>query len=403
MKKIVGVLCLSLFLLGCSPKVSKDEYMQNVKELIIEQEFAKAEGYVELALENDKDNEEAKKYQEQLRHFINAISKKESSIEEAKEEFEKVIEIKGGSSQLVKYSKKHLADIIDKGKYTIKQGNVEDNKTKKKLWNEEKSTNLGTLMLQWGTSMGQVYKEYDLTQNLDYSGLLLPKDLISGEVKPIFDEKGIELSWEKNGQTMGEYTVVAFYSDFETQDIRDSPHSYLFVIHNEQAKVFITSQTQGTSDNSMYFNQTENPDLLSGFEQIYNETYIPKPAEEVSASQASTLDSESLRLLDFLAGTYYTTLEEKGGASFSIDKSYYTDLKTDQKYKITGATQNDSGTHPLFSITWDIEDFVERYGSVGPGPQAFIYELHMGIQGNGFALLIPGTDAGFTQNPGYLK
>jgi hypothetical protein len=121
-----------------------------------------------------------------------------------------------------------------------------------------------------------------------------------------------------------------------------------------------------------------------------------KAAEEAEQnSEVSNLDSQTLETVDLLKGVYYRAGTDT--LAFEITDTYYIDYSTNQKYKISSISSEEA-SHTIFTIAWDIDEYEQRNGegSAGMGPQPFIYELVVGIQGNGFSLVPPGADYGYT-------
>lgn len=79
----------------------------------------------------------------------------------------------------------------------------------------------------------------------------------------------IVLNWSESGEEESGYSLVAVYSDAETQDYL-SKHVYFFTINSGVPKVLITSQNQGNPNNYLYFKETENKELRDGFSNIVN-------------------------------------------------------------------------------------------------------------------------------------
>lgn len=279
MKKLLIIISSVVILFGCSSNKPYDQSMQKAKESIVEKEFEKAEGFVELALENKKDDKEAKSYQKQLGYFIDGTSKKESNTKEAKADFEAVTKIEDGSSQLVKYAKE---EIVELGKEPQKPDNQKEEKDKKEevkeevkkettsLWNPERDAKLNAFMMSWGQTVNQQYKQYDESTNVDLYGVMLPEAIFSNAWTMAVNESPVSVEWSTTGEGNADYQLVAVYSDADTQPYL-AKHVYFFVFQKGQPKVLITQQNQGNPDNYLYFKQTESTDLINGFNSIVNE------------------------------------------------------------------------------------------------------------------------------------
>lgn len=66
--------------------------------------------------------------------------------------------------------------------------------------------------------------------------------------------------------------------------------------------------------------------------------------------------------------------DAQGTGRLKIDDHYLTILPEGKMYKITEVSQQGDA----YVISWDLSDFIERYGqeAVGPGPQPFIYQVN---------------------------
>lgn len=137
------------------------------------------------------------------------------------------------------------------------------------LWNEDKAAQLRSFMDDWGAEMEQTYQAYSPGNNVDLYGLALPDGVLSGSDKwqAVIDDTPIDIAWSDTGESSAAYTLVAVYSDAETQDYLDK-HVYFFTIHNGSPLVLVTSQNQGNENDYLYFTETENAKLKEGFKQI---------------------------------------------------------------------------------------------------------------------------------------
>lgn len=223
MKRLLLLITTTIVLFGCSSNASFDQSMQKAKKAIVEKEFEKAEGFVELALENKKEDKEAKNYQKQLEHYNDGLSKKENNIKEAKIDFEAVIKVKGGSSQLVKYAKEEITQL---GKESKKEDTESKEKDKpnqqeqggenRNLWDSEKDLKLNEFMVSWGTTMKQEYKQYNQSESVDMYGVMLPEEILSNKWTVAVDESPVSIEWSANGKGTKDYQLVAVYSDADT-------------------------------------------------------------------------------------------------------------------------------------------------------------------------------------------
>jgi hypothetical protein len=137
------------------------------------------------------------------------------------------------------------------------------------LWNAEKAQQLNSFMQTWGTTMGQIYKEYTPGNNVSLYGLPLPDGILNGTSgwQAVIDGTPIELYWSESGRGTSGYALVSVYSDAESQPYLVQ-HVYFFTLSNGQPTVLVTSQNQGNEQNYLYFKETENTALKAGFAEI---------------------------------------------------------------------------------------------------------------------------------------
>ncbi|MEI5990851.1 hypothetical protein A5881_002356 [Enterococcus termitis] len=270
-------------------------------------------------------------------------------------------------------------------KHSSTKESVEETKqtnTKTVSWTEKNASDLRQFMTSWGKTMKQEYKEYSKANSVNFYGLSIPAGLLEGQMHPKVNEQLVEMNWLEDGEKKDSYTILTVYSDIETTPATGG-HCYLFTIYQDKPVVLVTMQNQGNDENAIVFKETENQDLKNSFNQIVEGTFVPQREKAEEPESTQNLDADTVKAIQLLKGTYYK--DGKGDPVFTIDDNYYTDLVMNKKYKIASITSTEED-HTVYTIAWDIEDFKQLYGSVGPGPQPFIYKLVVGIQGNGFAL-----------------
>lgn len=158
---------------------------------------------------------------------------------------------------------------------SVKESSISNSLTEEKvvnemLWNDDKEKKLNDFMNAWGQTMNQTYKQYSPNNNVDLYGLQLPDSVLNNNKwGAVIGNTPIVLNWSKSGEEESGYSLVAVYSDSETQDYL-SKHVYFFTINSGVPKVLITSQNQGNPNNYLYFKETGNKELRDGFSNIVN-------------------------------------------------------------------------------------------------------------------------------------
>ncbi|MBL5014349.1 hypothetical protein CU016_1112 [Enterococcus lactis] len=160
---------------------------------------------------------------------------------------------------------------------------------KNTLWDTNKASQLETFVTQWGKTLGQEYKSYNLQNNVSLYGTPLPSAVIDGNWKMAINEAPVTVQWSEDGTGHADFNLVAVYSDVETGEYLGQ-HVYFFGFQNGQPKVYLTQQNQGNDKNYMYFNETQNQQLKQGFIDIVNGQTPQTPVVEESTQQATTTE-----------------------------------------------------------------------------------------------------------------
>lgn len=168
-------------------------------------------------------------------------------------------------------------------------------------WNEEKEKALADFMAVWEKSMNQQYQSYGPEHPVDLYGVLLPNAILpTGDWKMVVDNQPVSVIWSEDGLSSESYQLIAVYSDIEhsQQEYAFDMHTYFFMIVEGQPKVFITQQSQGNSDNYLYFSETQNGELRQGFADIFEtgqtsltNSLEPATSEESNASSITDINS----------------------------------------------------------------------------------------------------------------
>lgn len=164
-----------------------------------------------------------------------------------------------------------------------------DSQIKQELWDTNKASQLETFVTQWGKTLGQEYKSYNLQNNVSLYGTPLPQAVINGDWKMAINEAPVTVQWSEDGTGQADFNLVAVYSDVETGEYLGQ-HVYFFGFQNGQPKVYLTQQNQGNENNYLYFNETQNQQLKQGFTDIINGQTPQTPVVEESTQQATTTE-----------------------------------------------------------------------------------------------------------------
>ncbi|MBS7577101.1 MULTISPECIES: DUF4767 domain-containing protein [unclassified Enterococcus] len=168
------------------------------------------------------------------------------------------------------------------------------------LWNTEKSEKLNSFMINWGQAMNRSYKQYSPNNNVDLYGLSLPASVLNNSGwQAVIGDTPIVLNWSEYGDEKSDYSLVAVYSDAETQP-EFAKHVYFFTIYLGQPKVLITTQNQGNENNYLYFTETENFELRNGFNEIVTNNIAPSSSTQTENINLGVIRYKDLNPNDFI-------------------------------------------------------------------------------------------------------
>ncbi len=202
-------------------------------------------------------------------------------------ETDTTIETKKSKTQSTEQTTTEMKQSVEASASSITESSSEE--VKNTLWDTNKDSQLETFVTQWGKTLGQEYKSYNLQNNVSLYGTPLPSAVIDGNWKMAINEAPVTVQWSEDGTGHADFNLVAVYSDVETGEYLGQ-HVYFFGFQNGQPKVYLTQQNQGNDKNYMYFNETQNQQLKQGFIDIVNGQTPQTPVVEESTQQATTTE-----------------------------------------------------------------------------------------------------------------
>ncbi|EOS7791853.1 TPA: DUF4767 domain-containing protein [Enterococcus hirae] len=205
-------------------------------------------------------------------------------------ETDTTIEAKKSKTKSTEQTTTEMKQSVEASASSITESSSEE--VKNTLWDTNKASQLETFVTQWGKTLGQEYKSYNLQNNVSLYGTPLPSAVIDGNWKMAINEAPVTVQWSEDGTGHADFNLVAVYSDVETGEYLGQ-HVYFFGFQNGQPKVYLTQQNQGNDKNYMYFNETQNQQLKQGFIDIVNgqTPQTPQtPVVEESTQQATTTE-----------------------------------------------------------------------------------------------------------------
>lgn len=202
-------------------------------------------------------------------------------------ETDTTIETKKSKTQSTEQTTTEMKQSVEASASSITESSSEE--VKNTLWDTNKASQLETFVTQWGKTLGQEYKSYNLQNNVSLYGTPLPSVVIDGNWKMAINEAPVTVQWSEDGTGHADFNLVAVYSDVETGEYLGQ-HVYFFGFQNGQPKVYLTQQNQGNDKNYMYFNETQNQQLKQGFIDIVNGQTPQTPVVEESTQQATTTE-----------------------------------------------------------------------------------------------------------------
>lgn len=211
----------------------------------------------------------------------------ENTRTKATVETDTTIEAKKSKTQSTEQTTTEMKQSVEASASSITESSSEE--VKNTLWDTNKASQLETFVTQWGKTLGQEYKSYNLQNNVSLYGTLLPQAVINGNWEMAINEAPVTVQWSEDGTGHADFNLVAVYSDVETGEYLGQ-HVYFFGFQNGQPKVYLTQQNQGNENNYMYFNETQNQQLKQGFIDIVNGQTPQTPVVEESTQQATTTE-----------------------------------------------------------------------------------------------------------------
>lgn len=202
-------------------------------------------------------------------------------------ETDTTIETKKSKTQSTEQTITEMKQSMEASASSITESSSEE--VKNTLWDTNKTSQLETFVTQWGKTLGQEYKSYNLQNNVSLYGTPLPSAVIDGNWKMAINEAPVTVQWSEDGTGHADFNLVAVYSDVETGEYLGQ-HVYFFGFQNGQPKVYLTQQNQGNENNYLYFNETQNQQLKQGFTDIINGQTPQTPVVEESTQQATTTE-----------------------------------------------------------------------------------------------------------------
>ncbi len=207
-------------------------------------------------------------------------------------ETDTTIETKKSKTQSTEQTITEMKQSMEASASSITESSSEE--VKNTLWDTNKTSQLETFVTQWGKTLGQEYKSYNLQNNVSLYGTPLPSAVIDGNWKMAINEAPVTVQWSEDGTGHADFNLVAVYSDVETGEYLGQ-HVYFFGFQNGQPKVYLTQQNQGNENNYLYFNETQNQQLKQGFIDIVNgqTPVVEESTQQVTTTEESIVSSDS--------------------------------------------------------------------------------------------------------------
>lgn len=221
-------------------------------------------------------------------------------------ETDTTIETKKSKTQSTEQTTTEMKQSVEASASSITESSSEE--VKNTLWDTNKASKLETFVTQWGKTLGQEYKSYNLQNNVSLYGTPLPQAVINGDWKMAINEAPVTVQWSEDGTGHADFNLVAVYSDVETGEYLGQ-HVYFFGFQNGQPKVYLTQQNQGNDKNYMYFNETQNQQLKQGFIDIVNGQTPQTPVVEEATQQSQQTETTTEQVKSY--GEVLTDPHEK--------------------------------------------------------------------------------------------
>ena len=128
-------------------------------------------------------------------------------------ETDTTIEAKKSKTQSTEQTTTEMKQSVEASASSITESSSEE--VKNTLWDTNKASQLETFVTQWGKTLGQEYKSYNLQNNVSLYGTPLPSAVIDGNWKMAINEAPVTVQWSEDGTGHADFNLVAVYSDVE--------------------------------------------------------------------------------------------------------------------------------------------------------------------------------------------
>lgn len=262
-------------------------------------------------------------------------------------ETDTTIETKKSKTQSTEQTTTEIKQSVEASASSITESSSEE--VKNTLWDTNKASKLETFVTQWGKTLGQEYKSYNLQNNVSLYGTPLPQAVINGDWKMAINEAPVTVQWSEDGTGQADFNLVAVYSDVETGEYLGQ-HVYFFGFQNgqpPQTPVVEESTQQATTTTT----QSTSSSAISNWE-VAKETVLNNKAlwlydsPDKNASNTNLISTNEYMkdLMQDENGSYYSiniVTDDNGSPTMAGGKQFrvYTDGRISQRIGMTNNFQ----------------------------------------------------------------
>ncbi|MFW7419738.1 DUF4767 domain-containing protein [Vagococcus fluvialis] len=222
----------------------------------------------------------------------------------------------------------------------------------KNEWNAGSKKELDDFVIKWGEGNNHKLSSYTPSENLDWYGVEMPKDLLvdTNKIAGAIEGNQFSIAWSEDGKIVNDVdrTLVGVYSNAFNQPY-DKKYLYFFtLLPDGTPEVLMSSQSQGNEiTNYVYFSPLEDGNLSKGFADIIGYK-VKTPVENQANNDNILKDFVSNHFTDELPFEGYI-LQDNEGVTYYLNEQVPNDKESikaviDHATVLSGKIKTEVGT-----------------------------------------------------------
>ena len=213
----------------------------------------------------------------------------------------------------------------------IKTTDTTSNKEIKSSWSTESKKELDNFVIKWGEENNHKLTSYTPSDNLDWYGIEVPKDLMdeTNQIKGAIEGNQFSIAWSEDAKSVDgvDRSLVGVYSNAYNQPYDKKYLYFLTLLPDGTPEVLMSSQSQGNEiTNYVYFSPLQDGNLSKGFADIVG--YEGKTVKESQEDKENSLKSfVSNHFNDALPFEGYI-LQDNDGVTYYLNESVPNDKES---------------------------------------------------------------------------